>query len=44
MELATNVTFLVLSLVNNDLLLDAFATSMDCEIRYVGTAELNYVP
>ena len=41
-ELLSNVTFLVLSYVNNHLFIYAFATSVDCEIRYAGTAELNY--
>ena len=36
MELATDVIFLFLSSVNNDLPLYVFATGMGCEIRYVG--------
>ena len=41
MELATDVTFLVLSLVNNDLFIYVFATGVGCEITYVGNTELN---
>ena len=37
MESVTDVTFLVLSQVNNDLFLYAFATSVACKVRYVGT-------
>ena len=44
MELVTNVIFLVLSQVNNDLFIYAFATNVGCEIRYLGSAELNYIP
>ena len=44
MELATDVIFLVLSSINNDLFIYAFATSVGCEIRYVGTAELKSIP
>ena len=44
MKLATDVTFLVPSSVNNDLFLYVFATSMVCEIRYVGTDELKNFP
>ena len=36
MELATDVIFLVLSSVNNDLPLYVFVTGMGCEIRYIG--------
>ena len=44
MELATDAIFLFLSQVNNDLFIYVFATSVDCEIRYVGTAELKNIP
>ena len=44
MELVTNVIFLVLSQVNNDLFIYAFAINVGCEIRYLGSAELNYIP
>ena len=37
MELVTEVIFLVLSSVNNDLSIYVFARDVDCEIRYVGT-------
>ena len=43
MELATDVIFLVLSLVYNDLFIHVFVTSVGCEIRYVGTAELKNI-
>ena len=43
-ELVTDVSFLVLSLVNNDLFIHVFATSVGCDIRYVGTAELKNIP
>ena len=43
-ELATDVIFLVLSSVNNDLFTYVFATSVGCDIRYVGTAELKNIP
>ena len=43
MELATDVTFLVPSSVNNDLSLYVFVTSMGCEIRYVRTTELKNI-
>ena len=43
MELATDVIFLVLSSVNNDLPLYIFVTGMGCEIRYVGTSELKNI-
>ena len=48
MELATDVIFLVISQVDNYLFIYlfiyAFASSVGCEIRYVDTAELNYIP
>ena len=44
MELATDVIFVVLSLVNNDLSLCVFFTGMGCEIRYAGTTELKNIP
>ena len=44
MELATNVIFLVLSSVNNDLSVYVFPTGVGCEIRYVGTTELTSIP
>ena len=44
MELATDVTFLFLSSVNNDLFIYVFSTGVGYEITYVGTTELNYVP
>ena len=44
MELATNVIFLVLSSVNNDLSIYVFPTGVSCEIRYVGTTELKSIP
>ena len=41
MELATNVVFLVLPPVNNDLFIYVFATGVGCEITYIGNIELN---
>ena len=43
MELATDVIFLVLSPVNNDLLIHVFATGVGREITYVGNTVLNNV-
>ena len=43
MELATDVIFLVLSSVNNDLPLYVLVTGMGSEIRYVGTTELKNI-
>ena len=43
MQLATDVIFLVLSLVNNDVFIYVFATGVACEITYVGNTELNNV-
>ena len=43
MELATDVTFLVLLLVNNDLFINEFATGLTCKIRYVGINELRNI-
>ena len=40
MELATDVIFLVLLSVNNDLFIYVFATSEGCEVRYVDITEL----
>ena len=42
--MATDVIFLILSSVNNDLFIYVFATNVGCEIRYVGTAELKNIP
>ena len=36
--------FLVLSSINNDLVIYVFATGVGCEIIYVGSSELNNVP
>ena len=44
MEFATDVIFLVLSQVNNDLFTYASATNVGCEIRYVGNAEFKNIP
>ena len=44
MELATDVIFLVLSSVSNDLFIYVFATSVGCDIRYAGTVELKNIP
>ena len=43
MELATDAIFLVLSSVNNGLFIYVFATSVGCEIIYVGTTELKNI-
>ena len=43
MGLATDVIFLVLSSVNNDLHIYVFATDVDCEVRDIGKTELNNV-
>ena len=44
MEFKTDVIFLVLSSVNDDLIIYVFATGVGCEITYVGSTELNKVP
>ena len=44
MEFATDVIFLVLSSINNDLIIYVFATGMGCEITYVGSTKLSNVP
>ena len=44
MELATDVTFLCVSSVNNVLFIYVFVTSVGCEIRYVGTTEWKNIP
>ena len=44
MKFATDMIFLVLSSVNNDLVIYVFATGVGCEITYIGGAELNNVP
>ena len=44
MKFATDVIFLVLSSVNNELVIYVFATGVGCEITYVVSAELNNVP
>ena len=44
MEFATDVTFLVLSSVNNDLIIYVFATGVGCQITNVGSTELSNVP
>ena len=44
MELAPNVVFLAPSSVNSDFFIYVFATNVDCEIRYVGTAKLKNIP
>ena len=44
MGLATDVIFLVLSSVNNDLRIYVFGTGVGCEITYVGSTVLNNVP
>ena len=44
MEIATDVIFLVLPSINNDLIIYVFATGVGCEITYVGSTELNNVP
>ena len=42
--LATEVIFMVLSSVNNDLHIYVFATGVGCEVTYVCSTELNNVP
>ena len=42
-ELATDVIFLVLSPVNDNLFIYVLATGVGCEITYVGNTELNNV-
>ena len=44
MGLATDVIFLVLSSVNNDLHIYVFVAGVGCEVPYVGSPELNNVP
>ena len=44
MELATDVIFLVLLSVNNDLFINVFDTGVGFEIRYVGITELKNIP
>ena len=44
MELTIDVIFLLLSSVNNDLFIYIFVTSVGCEFRYVGAAELKNIP
>ena len=44
MELAIDVTFLVLSSLNNDFSIYVFATGVGCQIRYSGTTELKNIP
>ena len=44
MKLATDVIFLVLLSMNNDLFIYVFATNMGCEIIYVSTTELKNIP
>ena len=44
MEFATDVTFLVLSSVNNDLIIYVFATGVGCQTTNVGSTELSNVP
>ena len=44
MELATDVIFLFLSSVNNDLSIYVFATDVGCEMRCVGTTEFKNIP
>ena len=44
MEFPTDAIFLVLSSVNNDLIIYVFGTGVGCEITYVGSTELNNVP
>ena len=43
MKLATDIIFLVLLSVNINLVIYAFATSADCEIKYVDTVELKNI-
>ena len=44
MGLVTDVIFLVLSSVNNDLHIYVFFAGVGCEVPYIGSAELNNVP
>ena len=44
MQLATNVTILILSSVNNDLFVYVLTTGVGCEITCVGITEMNHVP
>ena len=44
MDFATDVIFLVLSSVNNDLIVYVFVTGVGCEITYIGSTEMNNVP
>ena len=44
MGLATDMIFLVLSSVNNDLHIYVFVAGVNCEITYVGVTELNNFP
>ena len=44
MGLATDVIYLVLLLVNNDLHIYLFATGVGCKVTYIGSTELNNVP
>ena len=44
MVLVTDVIFLVLSSVNNDLHIYVFDTAVGCEVTYVGSTELKNVP
>ena len=44
MGLATDVIFLALSSVNNDLHIYVFATGVGCEITYLGSTVMNNVP
>ena len=43
-ELAIDVIFLVLSSVNNYLLIYVFARGVGCKIRYVAITELKIIP
>ena len=44
MEIATDVIFLVLPSINNDLIIYVFATGVGFEITCAGSTELNNVP
>ena len=44
MQFAVDVIFVVLSSLNNDLIIYVFATVVGCEITYKGCTELNNVP
>ena len=44
MCLATDVILLVLSLVNNHLIIYVFVTGVGCEVTFLGSSELNNVP